>query len=943
MADHEEGDEQEAEQLLLLAEHADVAEAIAAEVEHVAIDVPATHVNVVSVEEGEPIAVAVAPHALHDSTAIHVSVDAAGFGNGSNNHRDPNVSAYLLHSILEGNWPAVIERCKTHPEEIRYVDKRTRRTPLHEACGARPRSSIINRVPAEVIYAILDAAGSDARDLAARLDVNGNSPLQMACRDVKLWRMDPSSMLSGNETTAQSALRVAEGQTLEQWQGVIERLVNVCPEAAGWSNKNDLTPLMDACEHEFVPPEIIQLLLSVDEQVSYACDKSGKSALAKYGEASGKSLAVARLLLDECPESLLYQDSDGCTPLHRPSFELNVNLVETMLLRDESVASIADNKGLLPLHRACQRPRNAREDGSDLRLEVIRLLLDAYPEGCMATNDKGMAPIHVVSARYPNLDNIQSIYETQPDCLALQDNLGWTALHHVCHANCAEAVLYLLSMDASLAETKTRKDDTALHLLATGNCSASAAQKLVELYPDAVLARNDYGFTPLHVACREAGASADFIRILYDTDPNVLVMRTNAGELPIHLICQRSQVSPNVLRFCLENVPPDLDVALPRSGHNPLHEACLRRLPLELIEILSEQKPEWVTAKNSQGQTPLHLICKVSRGVTDISVIQTLVRFGGAQQINDGDDYSHTPFLSSLRQDASLELITFLLKACPEAINGVHSYFVGSQKYFGTALEIAVNRDVPSAVLRVVARAGDASVITSPNEDGIAPIQTIMHKCHDFRRNVDHAFDYGERLHRAFFLVAVALDRNVDAELWNDDGVSTSLSLLDILSFRRKFGSEFVVGEVIWFLMDMTLTSPLDPDGNTPLHIEAAVSQRPSRGEIKLRPFGVEARTKNHLCGVLTRLIEAFPTNIATSNNEGELPFDVMIKSDRGWESGIAILIERYPQALLAWLERQKSPELLLPPLLQKITRHCGLATALILLQHFPKFADYHK
>ena len=259
----------------------------------------------------------------------------------------------------------------------------------------------------------------------------------------------------------------------------------------------------------------------------------------------------------------------------------------------------------------------------------------------------------------------------------------------------------------------------------------------------------------------------------------------------------------------------------------------------------------------------------------------------------------------------------------------------------GTALEIAVNRDVPTSVLRAVARAGDASVITSPNEDGIAPIQTIMYKCHDFR-NVEHVFEYEERLHRAFLLVAVALGRNVDAEVWNYDGVTTSVSLLDLLSFRRKFGSEFVVGGLIWFLMDAILTSPVDPDGNTPLHIEAAVSQRPSRGEIKLRPLGVEERTKNHLRDVLTSLIEAFPTNIATSNNAGELPFDVIIKSDRGWESGIAILVERHPEALLAWLERQEFSELLLPALLQKITQYCGVATALHILQNLPKCVDYH-
>ena len=133
------------------------------------------------------------------------------------------------------------------------------------------------------------------------------------------------------------------------------------------------------------------------------------------------------------------------------------------------------------------------------------------------------------------------------------------------------------------------------------------------------------------------------------------------------------------------------------------------------------------------------------------------------------------------------------------------------------------------------------------------------------------------------------------------------------------------------------LPSPVDAEGNTPLHIEVAVSQ------------GSAERRKKHflltvnLLTVLGMIIDAFPTNLSTFNDAGELPFDVMIRSDRSWASGIAVVVKEYPQALTAWLERQKSAEHLLPALLKKVSKHCGIATTFHLLRNMPKFAAYHK
>ena len=188
-----------------------------------------------------------------------------------------------------------------------------------------------------------------------------------------------------------------------------------------------------------------------------------------------------------------------------------------------------------------------------------------------------------------------------------------------------------------------------------------------------------------------------------------------------------------------------------------------------------------------------------------------------------------------------------------------------------------------------------------------------------------------ERLHRAFLLLNIALGKKGRGESFENTSVSTSVTLVDLFAVRRRFGAKSVGWKLIDHLLKQTAESPRDEDGNTLLHIEAEVGKVDQSDDIAV-----------HLHYPLQMLLKKFPCDLKVHNNLGELPFDLMIKTDRDWFSGIATLVGRYPQAATAWLEKIESPELMLPILLSKVGNHCDNATMFQLLRSFPEFADYH-
>eukprot|EP00316_Scyphosphaera_apsteinii_P019913 CAMPEP_0119343870 /NCGR_PEP_ID=MMETSP1333-20130426/106677_1 /TAXON_ID=418940 /ORGANISM="Scyphosphaera apsteinii, Strain RCC1455" /LENGTH=626 /DNA_ID=CAMNT_0007356287 /DNA_START=31 /DNA_END=1912 /DNA_ORIENTATION=+ len=130
--------------------------------------------------------------------------------------------------------------------------------------------------------------------------------------------------------------------------------------------------------------------------------------------------AVVRMLLDADSGSARAPNSEGKTPLHEAVRHMSGDLDSLdapalLLARDEKAATIADQRGRLPLHLAT-------------RTEMIELLLTAYMEGAAHADHNGWLPLHWAMVQCASLKAQHRLLDAYPEAISHQDNAGRTPL-----------------------------------------------------------------------------------------------------------------------------------------------------------------------------------------------------------------------------------------------------------------------------------------------------------------------------------------------------------------------------------------------------------------------------------------------------------------------------------------------------------------------------------
>mmetsp|Transcript_5974 Transcript_5974/g.7807 ORF Transcript_5974/g.7807 Transcript_5974/m.7807 type:complete len:192 (+) Transcript_5974:77-652(+) len=107
---------------------------------------------------------------------------------------------------------------------------------------------------------------------------------------------------------------------------------------------------------------------------------------------------------------------------------------------------------------------------------------------------------------------------------------------------------------------------------------------LVDHWPDALMEKTNYGYSPLHVATRKK-APLEVVAFLIDCHPDSLKMKTNHGHTPLHLAC-RSQAPLEVVLLLLERMP---EVMMERCNHGetPMDIARLTNEPNDARKLVS--------------------------------------------------------------------------------------------------------------------------------------------------------------------------------------------------------------------------------------------------------------------------------------------------------------------------------------------------------------------
>ena len=101
------------------------------------------------------------------------------------------------------------------------------------------------------------------------------------------------------------------------------------------------------------------------------------------------------------------------------------NVVEQMLLLRPECSWSCSRRGDRPLHRALQV--------STIHVEVVRLLLYAFPEGASTRNHDGKMPLHYAAANISDLEILMLVVSTFPQALDVGENKNNSKpLHYAC-------------------------------------------------------------------------------------------------------------------------------------------------------------------------------------------------------------------------------------------------------------------------------------------------------------------------------------------------------------------------------------------------------------------------------------------------------------------------------------------------------------------------------
>lgn len=150
-----------------------------------------------------------------------------------------------------------------------------------------------------------------------------------------------------------------------------------------------------------------------------------------------------------------------------------------------------------------------------------------------------------------------------------------------------------------------------LHYCCENKAPIKVINALLEVYyPEATREKNDSGQLPLHICC-ENKAPMDVIRALLKEYPGSSQVRM--GErcqylLPLHFAFGNNW-PVDVIDDLLKTYPEAAKEE--GAGKLPLHYACGNNAypPLEVIEALINAYPNAISAKDKNGNLPLHIAC----------------------------------------------------------------------------------------------------------------------------------------------------------------------------------------------------------------------------------------------------------------------------------------------------------------------------------------------
>jgi ankyrin repeat protein len=321
----------------------------------------------------------------------------------------------------------------------------------------------------------------------------------------------------------------------------------------------------------------------------------------------------------------------GCTPLHiicRDNSHVTLNIVELLIDAYPDSLRHEDNKGFTPLHKLC---RNEDLDDKEVGLKILKLLLEKGPESARhATITAGVLPIHIAAA-YQTPKFCRILIEAYPTSERLAMSVGVLPFHVACQYNNVAIAEYLYQLYPESIHVADIGGNHPIHHAFIGLKERNSHESSIELVqfllgcnPGVVLQKRQNKL-PLYWVCTEATdentpkliAYLKVLHILYDAYPDAI--ESNEVTSNVDNFCQEVQTFIDIqLSFARQARDRTIMTTRDENGQLALHKALRENITLGStkiitlgsIKLLVKGNPSAVRCADNRGMLPLHVACQ---------------------------------------------------------------------------------------------------------------------------------------------------------------------------------------------------------------------------------------------------------------------------------------------------------------------------------------------
>ncbi|XP_050382025.1 ankyrin repeat-containing protein At5g02620-like [Argentina anserina] len=261
-------------------------------------------------------------------------------------------------------------------------------------------------------------------------------------------------------------------------------IVSLCPEMVAAENKNQETPVHEACRTG--NPRILKILLEANPEVVHKLNSKEKVSALSLASSHGH-IDVVKVLLKEHGKLGLGKEGFDQTCIHLAVTGGHIDVVKELLRVCPGLAYKVDEKGNYPLHNATSKENR----------EITWTLLKLDPKLAQQHNLSGHTPLHLAAINY-KVSVLQVFVSVAKPAFQIVTKDGETVFHLAVRYGRYDALVYLtyVCVDMDFFDCRDRYSNTILHL-AVSEAQHKIAEYLISKKKVELNSRNNEGLTAL--------------------------------------------------------------------------------------------------------------------------------------------------------------------------------------------------------------------------------------------------------------------------------------------------------------------------------------------------------------------------------------------------------------------------------------------------------------